>query len=121
MQTLNLEAPKSRPYGQRVGNLTRFGETWLNLDAVTAIDFTPEDGCGCEVQLAGDESVWHLSEEDAHCLRAYLTGFEAIQKQVDALDEATMQSRVHPAPIEAARLGLSRRGRGMLARVGRPQ
>jgi hypothetical protein len=83
MQTLNLEAPTMRPYGQRVGKLTRFGETWLDLDQVQAIDFIPDDGCGCEIRFQ-DADIWHLSNEDAQCLRVYLTGFESIERQVNA-------------------------------------
>ncbi len=93
MQTLNLEAPKMRPYGQRVGNLTRFGETWFDLDQIVAVEFNPEDGCGAEVAMRGDE-CWHVPIEDAECLRAYLTGFESLQQRVD---EAAVQSREIPA------------------------
>jgi hypothetical protein len=94
MTSLNLEAPavRPRPYGQRVGNLTRFGETWLNLDEILAIDFEPEDGCGCEIMMRGDgldglDNCWHVCSEDAKCLRLYLTDFEAIAKRVDADEE----------------------------------
>lgn len=85
MQTLNLQVPTMRPYGQRVGNLTRFGEVWLNMDEITIVDFEPADGCACEISLRGHggEVAFHFNSEDAECLKAYLTGFESIQKQVD--------------------------------------
>jgi hypothetical protein len=83
MQTLDLQQPVSRPYGQRVGNLTRFGETWLNLEEISAIEFGPEDGCGCEIGFRNQEECWHVPLEDADCLRLYLTGFESIERRVD--------------------------------------
>ncbi len=81
MQSLNLEAPNTRPFGQRVGNLTRFGETWINVEVIESVTFQPADGCGCEVDT--HNSTLHLSVEDAHCLRLYLTQLESIARQVD--------------------------------------
>jgi hypothetical protein len=94
MQTLNLEAPTMRPYGQRVGKLTRFGGTWLDLDRIEGVVFGPEDGCGSEVSLSGGDRL-HLSFEDAECLRVYLTAFESIQRDVDSIPVA---SGVESAP-----------------------
>lgn len=85
MQQLNLTNPPTlRPHGQRVGNLTRFGETWINLNSIEALEFGPEDGCGCEIAFKETDESFHVTLEDAAALRAYLTGFESIQLSVDA-------------------------------------
>ena len=63
------------PYGEQAFGLTRFGDTWLNLNMLMGVEFKPADKCGCEVSLrdAGSESLtFHLSAPDAAGLKEYL-------------------------------------------------
>jgi hypothetical protein len=64
------------PYGEQAFGLTRFGDTWLNLNMLLGVEFNPADKCGCEVTVrdAGSETLtFHLSVPDAAGLREYMT------------------------------------------------
>lgn len=77
-------AVKCPPFGARVGNLTRFGTTWIDLDQVVAIDFEPSDGCGAECCFKNQSDDWHMSAADGLALQTYLESFDQIANQVDA-------------------------------------
>lgn len=72
------------PFGERIGELTRFGKTWLNLAEVSVIEFEPPDGCGCEVMFKNNDSQWHVRDEDALAIKTYLENFDSIRKQIDS-------------------------------------
>jgi hypothetical protein len=40
------EKVERRPFGAQVGKLTRFGNTWIDIDEISIIEFDPPDG-GC--------------------------------------------------------------------------
>lgn len=66
------------PFGDRIGELTRFGKTWINLNEVSVIEFQPPDGCGCEVMFKNNKTEWHISEEDALAIKTYLENLAAL-------------------------------------------
>jgi len=78
------EVEEARPFGARVGNLTRFGNVWLDLGQVSSIDFDPADGCGSEIGFKSTDEVLHICHEDSAALRSYLESFDSIRQQVDA-------------------------------------
>jgi hypothetical protein len=83
-----LKPPKQLPpFGEKVGNLIRFGGTWLNLNEVSVIEFDPPDGCGAEVRFNHASKVWHIPNADGRALRAYLEGFDAVRKSVDESED----------------------------------
>src|SRR6266576_1552622 len=71
------------PFGSQVAGLVRFGDTWLNLNAISAIAFGPPDGCGAECRYKNSSHTWHFSQADGLAIRTYLENFEQIGKQVD--------------------------------------
>jgi len=78
------EVEEARPFGARVGNLTRFGNVWLDLGQVSSIDFDPADGCGSEIGFKSTDEVLNICHEDSAALRSYLESFDSIRQQVAA-------------------------------------
>jgi len=78
--------PALPPFGEKVGNLIRFGDTWLDLSELSVVEFNPPDGCGAEIMFRHNSTEWHLSDLDGRALRAYLESFDAIRKSVDESD-----------------------------------
>jgi hypothetical protein len=72
------------PYGFQAHGLTRFGNSWLNLDEVSVIEFDPPDGCGAECLFKGGGDEWHIPDADAAAIREYLNGLEAAGRTVDS-------------------------------------
>lgn len=83
---LKQEKPKviCPPFGERIGQLTRFGKTWLDLNEISVIEFQPPDGCGCELMFKNNDTDWHVSDEDALAIQTYLETCDSIRKQVDS-------------------------------------
>lgn len=79
------EPPEPRSWGARVGNLTQFGETWLDVADIQAVEFGPLDGCGCEVRFRGTGEQWHVPIEDAVCLKAYFTEMDQFRGRMEAV------------------------------------
>lgn len=58
-------------FGAKLGNLTQFGDVWMDLSNVDAINFDPQDGCGAEVDLRSGNCV-HFNDESGAALSAYM-------------------------------------------------
>lgn len=70
------------PFGAQVGNLTRFGELWVDLNKIVHVNLSPVDGCSAEICFQDGETV-HLTAPTAAAVRAYLEGFETLRARVD--------------------------------------
>lgn len=57
------------------------------MDKVDAINFSPVDGCGSEIDLSTGNTV-HLCESDTDALEAYMQSFAAWQSPAHRDDGA---------------------------------
>lgn len=74
--------PQPRTYGQRAGNLMQFGETWIDMSRVVAIEFNPVEGC-CKIQFHGAVQLWRVPMEDAECIKGFLGNISELRETED--------------------------------------
>jgi hypothetical protein len=70
-------------FGAQAHGLVQCGESWINFNDVSVIEFDPEDGCGSECRFRGSDEEWHFSDEDAAAMKAYLKGMASAGRSIE--------------------------------------